>query len=261
MSLLWPEALTAVIGPRSLGLYRRDLCLGHAVFEAAGGPAWPAALEALEPLLARSAPGRARLRVLLSSHYTRFCLVPWSDAIGSPAELEGYARLCFEDLYGAQGEGWSLRLSPEAAGLPRLAAAVPEELLARLRALARGARLRLESVQPYLMAAFNRHRAAIGVDDFLFLVAEPERGSLLQARGGRWASVRSVALGADESALDDLIARECELQALDADTPLRLFLHAPGRLVDRLHDARRLDLPLASRDDGDPLQAMAMTVN
>ncbi|WP_271409305.1 hypothetical protein [Pseudomonas sp. Q1-7] len=258
MSPLSAETYTAVLGPRSVGLYRgRDpRGPGSAAFEPLGDLAWSPALAALEGLLARREPGRARLRVLLGSHYARFCLVPWSDAIDSPAELQGYARLCFEDLYGAFDQGWSLRLSPEAAGRPRLAAALPEELLDRLRALARSAGLRLASVQPYLMAAFNRYRASLA-DDFLLLVAEPGRGSLLLARDGRWASVRSLALDDSDAALNDLVAREGALQGLEQDTPPALFLHAPGRAGQITSDVARLD----DAEPGDPLQAMAMTVN
>ncbi|UCO97551.1 hypothetical protein LF844_23285 [Metapseudomonas lalkuanensis] len=263
MSPLWPEAYTAVLGPHSVGLYRsRDQRrLGHAGFDSIGGLAWPGAVAALESLLAGREPGRAALRVVLSSHYTRFCLVPWSEAINSPEELAGYARLCFEDIYGALGDSWSLKLSPEAAGHPRLAAAMPEELLARLRSLAKASGLRLASVQPYLMAAFNRHRAALALDDFLFLVAEPDRGSLLLARGGRWAAVRSVALDDSDAALNDLIAREGERHSLEQDRPVNCFLHAPGRAGSIPDGIARLELGLPAAADSDPLLAMAMTVD
>lgn len=263
MSPLWLEAYTAVLGPRSVGLYRcrNRQWLGSADFDSVGGLAWPAALAALEALLAGRKPGRAELRVVLSSHYTRFCLVPWSEAIGSPEELVGYAQLCFEDIYGAPGEGWSLRLSPEATGRPRLAAAMPEALLVQLRGLAKAAGLRLASVQPYLMAAFNHYRATLAADDFLFLVAEPGRASLLSARSGRWVAVRSVALDESDAALLDLIAREGELQGLEQDAPPAFFLHAPGRAGQIAADVARLDTELPDGTFGDPLYAMAMTVN
>ncbi|MFC5697082.1 hypothetical protein ACFPU0_16120 [Pseudomonas sp. GCM10022186] len=263
MSPLWPEAYTAVLGPQSVGLYRsRDRqWLGSADVGGVGGPAWPAALAALQPLLERRRPGRASLRVLLGSHYTRFCLVPWSDAINSPEELAGYARLCFEDIYGELDAGWQLCLSPEAAGRPRLAAAMPAELLAQLRVLARAGGMRVSSVQPYLMAAFNRFRPALAADDFLFLVAEPGRGSLLLARGGRWTAVRSVALDGSAAALDDLIARESQLQGLEHEAPAALYLHAPGRAGRVAAGVAHLDAELPDGQGDDPLLAMAMTVN
>ncbi|NWL77604.1 hypothetical protein DM872_12145 [Pseudomonas taiwanensis] len=263
MSPLWPEAYTAVLGPHSVGLLRcRDReWLGSTDFDAVGGLAWPSAVAALETLLAGRKQGRAMLKVLLSSHYTRFCLVPWSEAINTPEELAGYARLCFEDIYGNLGEGWSLCLAPEAAGQPRLAAAMPDELLTQLRSLAKANGLQLASVQPYLVAAFNRYRAALSMDDFLFLVAEPGRGSLLLARGGRWATVRSVALDTSDTALNDLIAREGELRGLEQDAPAGFFLHAPGRAGQFAAEVARLDAELPEGRYQDPLHAMAMTVN
>lgn len=263
MSPLWPETYIAVLGPRSVGLFRcRDRqWLGSTAFDTVGGLSWPSAVAALETLLAGRKPERAMLKVLLASHYTRFCLVPWSEAINTPEELAGYARLCFEDIYGTLGEGWNLSLAPEAAGQPRLAAAMPEELLTQLRSLAKASGLRLASVQPYLVAAFNRYRAALSMDDFLFLVAEPGRGSLLLARDGRWATVRSVTLDESDVALNDLIAREGELRGLEQGAPAAFFLHAPGRTGQFATDVARLDAVLPNGQYQDPLHAMAMTVS
>ncbi len=267
MSLLWPEAYIAVLGPQSVGLYRcrGRQWLGSADFEAVGGVVWPAAVAALESLLTQREPGRAVLRVVLSSHYTRFCLVPWSAQISRLEELDAYARLCFEDIYGAMGEGWRLRLSPESAGCSRLASALSAELLDQLRSLAKACDMRLTSVQPYLMAAFNRYRPAVTEDNFLFLVAEHGRGSLLLATDGQWSRVRSVVFGERPGALGDLIAREAELQELERQVPTAFYLHEPGYVGPVAANVTCLDSELPSGQGTDPLlamaMAMAMTVN
>lgn len=148
----------AVLGAEGVGLGRwhnnHHQWLGSRAFSSdATQPTWDAAVDGLAALLAEHAVRGAQLRVLLSARYSRFCLVPWSDAIGHPRELDAYARACFENLYGQPLDDWRIVLSPEPAGAARIATALPEALLQRLQALGRESRLSLRSVQPYLMAA------------------------------------------------------------------------------------------------------------
>lgn len=233
MSHSWGERYIAVLGSTGVGLCRRrgGTCewLGSVGFISDHFPAWPVATETLERLLAEQVRGRAELCVLLSGHYNRFCRVPWSDQINTREELQVYAGVCFEEVFGLSAQSWTFTLSAEAAGQPRIAAAVPDELLLRLRTLASNLSLRLVSVQPYLMAAFNRFDAQLAKDDFLFVVAEPGRSTLLLARDGRWEGVRSICSPDSDGALAALIDRECELFDADSEHPLPIYLHAPGR--------------------------------
>lgn len=234
MSLLSRDQYVAVVGASGVGLGQ---CLGGETrwlssvgFIDEGFHAWAVALETLDRLLGEHAASGAQLRVVISGHFSRFCLVPWSEQISRPDELLGFAKLCFEDLYGAQSQAWSLVLSAEPAGYDRIAAALPQALLERLRSLVAGRGLRLSSVQPYLMAAFNHFDKRLGTDDFLFVVAEPVRSVLLVAREGRWVAVRSVGSSDSDAALSALISREIQLQASSNERPLNVYLHAPARL-------------------------------
>jgi hypothetical protein len=266
VSLSSPKSYTAVLGAHSVGLYRRlregSELLGRAEFNAAQYPTWPAATDALAALLQAHAQAGGELRVLLSNHFTRVLLIPWVEQVTSPQELASYACICFEDIYAEPAAGWTLRLSPEAAGRARLAAALPDELLGRLQNQAKSVGWRLLSVQPYLMAAFNRFSTAVAQDDFLFIVAEPGRSSLLQARDGHWTSARAVSLANSDAALNALIARECALQRLDSAESATVYLHTPGRLepFDSVA-AQHLDRlwPLGQGDD--LLHAMSLVVN
>ncbi len=234
MSLLSRDRFIAVLGASGVGLAQRKgsetLWLGSVGFIDEGFHAWSVALETLDHLLAEHTRPGAELSVVISGHFGRFCLVPWSDQISSPAELLGFATLCFEDLYGVPTQPWNVVLSPEPAGYDRIATALPQELLERLRNLASARKVRLGSVQPYLMAAFNHFDKSFDAGDFLFVVAEPVRSVLLVAREGRWASVRSVGTGDSDAALSALIGRESQLQASTSERPLNLYLHAPARV-------------------------------
>ncbi|GAB3388907.1 hypothetical protein [Azotobacter armeniacus] len=262
MSLSWGERYIAVLGATRLALFRRRRgeleLLGGTEYGQAEGPAWSGAAQALERLLSEQDRGRGTLSLVLSSRFVRFALIPWSEQIASPEELEAYARFRFQEIYGALANDWLVRLSPAPAGQPRLAAAVERGLLERLQVALKGAGLRLASVQPYLMAAFNRFAGQLPAGDFLFVLAEQGRSSLLLAREGCWAGVRSVAGSGDDTALLALIERESDLQGLEGAARSALYLHAPGRTEAPPDGLHALELP---RAPADALQAMAMAVN
>ena len=249
------DRFCAVLGAEGVGLGRwhanHHQWLGSREFSCdAAQPNWVPALEALAGLVAEHAVRGAPLRVLLSARYSRFCLVPWSDAIHHPRELDAYARACFENLYGQSLEDWRIVLSPEPAGSARIASALPEALLQGLQALGRESRLNLRSVQPYLMAAYNRCSARLEQGDFLFVLAEPRRSVLLLAAGGAWQQVLAQGCADTDQALQALIERTCELYG---EHPPRVYLHAPGRGDVPQLEAVQLCQPAS---EADPLCAM-----
>jgi hypothetical protein len=267
VSLSFRDHFVAVIGANGVGLSRCNAIgqtwLGSASFIADRAAAPALAMETLQRLLTEHVQGRARLSVLLSSHYSRFGLVPWSEHISTPDELRGYALACFEETYGKSSDTWSLSLSPEGAGQPRIAVGLPQALLDQLRSLVKEAGLKLVSVQPYLMTAFNRFQKSLGPRNFLFVVAEPGRSTLLLAREGRWTAVRSLRIADSDVALSSLIARESDLHGLNGDQPVDLFIHAPARHHDapRILGVQVLELSAGDGDSLDALQIMSRTVN
>ncbi|NMG46164.1 hypothetical protein GPA22_20805 [Aromatoleum toluvorans] len=264
MSLLSRERFIAVLAPTRVTLLRagpgRPAPCGACDCE--GG--WNGAVDALQGLLREAGARRGEVTVVLSSHFAHFRLVPWSDAISSPAELDAFARIGFEDVYGAVAAGWALRISPEAAGRPRVAVAIDQALLERLHTIVEGAGLRLASVQPYLMAAYNRLQPSLARDDFVFAVAEPGRCSMLLARAGQWLSVRSSAAADNEHAVAALLERECELNGIgdpQSGPVPPVFVHAPGRAASAwpaVEGVAPRALTLGSGDD--PWQDMALAV-
>lgn len=267
VSLLCRDRYVAVIGANGIGLTRcragRHEWLGSAGFISDRATMIALATETLERLLTEHVRGRARLSVLLSSHYSRVGLIPWSEQIAAPSELLSYAQVCFDEVYGKSSEPWAFSLSPEAQGLPRVAAALPHDLLQRIRDLSKTLGLRLMSVQPYLMAAYNRFASALSKGDFLFVVAEPGRSTLMLARGGFWAGVRSVGVADSDQALSALIARESELHGVDDELPMPVYLHAPGRQDSgtTIDNVQSLAVPMPLADMHDLLYVMSRTVN
>lgn len=267
MSLSWRERYSAALSPTRVALIRRGASGRSLVDErdCIGGesPGWAAPVGALGELLDKPGMRRASLDVVLSGHFARFCLLPWSDEIGSRDELEAYARIRLEDLYGAAASSWTVCISPAPAGHPRLAAAIDSALLARLHEIASAAGMHLASVQPYLITAFNRLRRRMREDRFLFVVAESGRGSVLAAREDRWLSVRSSAGVEDDAALAALIERESELLGFEIGDMPPLYVHEPGRAADPVDAVRgvvpvRLQMPgIPGTPSTSPVHAMA----
>ena len=233
MSPLWRDELRVVLAPEQVVLVRLGCALTTRGLTprveekivvdcapmTAGEAAWDASLKALEKEMPRLLARRTDAKVILSNHFMRYTLMPWSETLNNAAEDEAYARHCFRQLYGADAEQWELRLSPERAGLPRLVSAVDARLLAALRGVFERNGVALASIQPRLMAAYNNSRRTLKNSSSWFALLE--RGCLCLAllQGGRWASVRTMRIGSDwRDALSRALEREAYLAEANADT-------------------------------------------
>jgi hypothetical protein len=146
----------------------------------------------------RDAPFKrgSRVTVILSNHYVRYAVVPWSDALSGEAEEQAYLRPHFARIHGERAKGWVFRWSHG------IASAIDKELLDEIRLCFASKRTaRLVSVQPELMAAFNRARASLPAEGAWLVLAEPDRACVALHAGGRWLSVQN-ARGAWEALLE-----------------------------------------------------------
>ena len=99
--------------------------------------------------------------LILSNHFLRYVLVPWSDALSDAGGEIAFARHCFAQVYGK--EAAAVGTAPESRR--RLAcrswpAPWTRRLLDAVRRCFQGAGVALKSVQPHLMAAYNGCRAS-----------------------------------------------------------------------------------------------------
>ena len=203
MSLLSAERLTLFVADESLGALR----------------------EALAPL----AKKRVRVTVVLSNRLVRYAVVPFDAGVSGADEELALARFHFTRIHGERAKGWSLRLSPGSHGSARLASAVDPALTEAIRAcFPRTARPRLTSIQPYLMAAWNRWRGELGRELGWLVLLEPGRACLALAQKDGWRTAQSLPL-AEEDAWPDLLERE----ALRAGAVPRLaYVHGQSRAAD-----------------------------
>jgi hypothetical protein len=195
------DRILIALAPDSLALLRVSGGLRPRVSEkrtvacdpAFGAQPWQGAVAALEQVAEETRHTNAKVTVVLSNHFARFILVPWSEGLKNAEEETAFVRYCFAKVHGERSKEWDLRLSPTPTGSARIASAIDSSLVQAVRAaFPAAARAKLVSVQPYLMSAFNRWRKDIKGERVWFLLVEPQRACLARLEGGRWSVVRNA---------------------------------------------------------------------
>ena len=247
MSLSWGSRLQILLGPRHVALGRLagrgDAVRASHVEPCAAAGGWRPAAEALEAGLRAFDCRGVRATVILSNAFLRYQVVPWHGGIVRRAERDAFVRLCFQRVFGDAAGGWELRVSGDRYGAAAVASALDRDLLAAVGEVARRQDVRIDAVQPYLMWAFNRWRAAMNERDLCLALVENGHVCLALAVGGQWRSVRNVPIaGSDpQAAVAELVERELCLAALDpAETGI--YVRASG---EDAFELRRDTLPRA----------------
>lgn len=153
--------------------------------------AWRTAVVALPKLLEAHAPRAADATVVLSNHFVRYALLAANDRLSGREEWLEYASHHFEKTYGLRARDWDIQISESRTTHPRLASAIDKALVAAAAAAFEKSRVRLLSIQPYLMIAFNRALPSMPQSSFWFVAQEPGRLLLGLVRDGLWQSVRA----------------------------------------------------------------------
>ena len=206
MSPLWPDQLGIALYPermvlaRASGGFRRRLVHKEIVAFAPsepGMPPWQPAVNALAIKVAAGALAKADVTLVLSNRFVHYAVVPWSETITSKEEDLAFARHCFARVYGSDADDWEIKLSSAPPRKPRVACAVEPSLIEALSTCMSPLAGRYRSLQPYLMASFNRWRTRLGGRPGWFVVAEPGLLSVALLRDGQWHSVRTLKVGPD----------------------------------------------------------------
>jgi hypothetical protein len=116
---------------------------------------------------------------------------------------------------------------------------VDGELIERLASVFVSSNVKLVSVEPFLVAAFNRIRGTVGNGSCWIVVEEPGRLTLALIRRGAWVAIRSRR--SDERwrlALPEILERESAFLGLDRPCT-RVIVCAQREYDPQLHDAWR----------------------
>ncbi|MET0217175.1 MAG: hypothetical protein ABW205_04495 [Burkholderiales bacterium] len=156
-----------------------------------------APIKLLATMLAQEKPGFADANVVLSNHFVRYMVLPWSAEAVDDRDWQALAQHQFRVVYGDAALEWVTAVQWQGPGRPVLACASPRVLIDGLKETLRAARLRLGSLSPYFVAAFNFCRPRLPQDGFWFGVVEPGRFSFGGVESGGWASIASRRVGTD----------------------------------------------------------------
>ena len=246
MSLLWPDQLGVALYPdrlllaRASGGLRRRLARKQMIELAAadsGAPLWQAAVDALAAQVASGALAGAAVTLVLSNRFVQYVPVPYSEALGSAEEELAFVRHCFARVHGSQVEAWAIRVSQEGQGKTRLACGVEQALIDALTKVMAPLGRQYRSLQPHLMASFNRWRSKLAGRPGWFVVAEPGLLSIALLGDGQWHSVRSLKVGPDwPLELPAMLNREQFLVSSDAQCD-DVLLFAPDAAQPLMLDA------------------------
>lgn len=227
---------------------RQDQVLDKKIYpyEADAVPLLDNVVRALEMALSELPKKPAYAQVILSNHFVRYTMVPWSDKLSNETEELAYAKHCFNQLYGATAQPWELRLNQDFAGAPKLASAVDRQLLQALRAVFARAKVKLKSVQPQLMTAYNNCQARLQNEDAWFVLFDQGNLCLGLVQQGHWNSVRTLKVGSDWLArLPEILDREAYLSELDTSSD-QIFLWAPEHSAAALPQNTRWKISLVA---------------
>ena len=192
-----------------------------------GVAAWSACIETLQEILAGGPWQGAVATVIISNHFVRYALVPWSEELASDDEKLVWVRHHFVEIYGEAVAGADYRWSEDRPDAPCLASALDGEFMRQIGAAFTAAALPLRSIQPYFMAAFNRCARRVNGGALWMLNVEPGRVCLASIVHGKWRGIASKMIGTDWRAeLPVILSREL-LLAEAAAAPTTVFAYAP----------------------------------
>jgi hypothetical protein len=200
-----------------------------------GTPNWQPCLEALREALQQLFARDADAHLVISNHFVRYALVPWSEHLASDEEKRAWVRHHFAELYGEPEAAAEYRWSEEAPDAACVASALDAEFIGGIRAAFEPTSLRLRSVQPYLMAAFNRWQRRVEGDPVWIVLPETGRVCIASLANGRWRTIAARNIGADWQAELPLALKRELLLADGAAAPATVWAYAP--------EAPKLDFP------------------
>jgi hypothetical protein len=218
----WRDEATAFVRPRGTALrfVRRGLrpvarLTTQPRGEEGEGEPWRSPVAALGDAL-RTLPRGTRCRVIVSSAFARYALVPFSTTLVDRRSNEALAGHVFRHIYGEQAGAWACRVAPAAAGRKRLACALDSALVGAIASAAKSCGLSLEAIEPALVAAFNSARRGL-VRSCWFAQAEPDRIVLGLLDDGEWVHLAAQRSWGDAgTVLSRMIARESLLFTADS---------------------------------------------
>lgn len=257
----WREQVRIFLDPRQVVLLRVSRGLKQRVVNRVNLPcaefpdasSWKAPVATLKLAVRDTQWQGASAQVVLSNHFVRYVLVPWSAQLSDRHERQAYLRHCFGVAYGEAAKRWDLRMSDAGMDKPSLASGIDLALLESLRDTLDDEGVRLDAVHPYLMMGANLTRRWLPRGAVWFALIERGRLCLSLLDNGVWKAVRNYPAEADGdetlgTLLETLLARESMLCG-DVKQDWPVVLYSPeSAATPRLPERKVTRVPVQALD-------------
>ena len=203
MSPLWRDEVAIHLAPRKVSLMRLRRGLRPVVSASTevpvpdghSGDVRPA-LARLTELLVEPTWQDANVRVVVADLWARYGIVPWPDVkLDSEGRL-AHARYILADAFGDALSDWSVALTDSPPGRAYVACAMPAQFKTELADVLSVGKLRLVSLQPQLVVAFNAWRQRMPADDAWFVSLDEGSLAAVHITRGVWDRVHMARLSA-----------------------------------------------------------------
>ena len=168
-----------------------------------------------------------RANVVISSHFARYAVIPWSADLAVESERQAFMRYRFNALFGDAVKTWDLRMDTPDFGQPSIASGIETKLIAVLYEVLTSATINVKRISPYLMPAINQSINQIkqqNIQNFWLAVIESERLCFALIENGAWRLVKNVAAeNAISEQINTLIQREMVNANISTILPLVLY--------------------------------------
>jgi hypothetical protein len=171
-----------------------------------------------------------QLDVVLSDSMVRYACFPWRSELRSAQEDLAFARLGFDDVYGASASNeWHLAFSLASPGMSRLMVASPKSLFELLATNFSRALPAVVSIKTGLTQALSTHKSALQPESWLVNVEDDVvTFASWSSKGWTWVNTvrASVASPAD---LRKLLLQELTIAGVSSSPtqPISVALNAP----------------------------------
>jgi hypothetical protein len=154
------------------------------------GVDWKPALLMLAELLKQKIWQGADAVVVVSNQFSRFQLLPGSDVDLNMDEQLILARHIFVKAFGVSAENHKIRISEGGMGKTSVVVGIELDLFDSLLEVFKNASVKIISVQPYLMSAFNSLCRELGRGTQWFVLIEQGFMCVALLHHGEWKSLR-----------------------------------------------------------------------
>ena len=218
---LWSDKLQIVLTPERVTITRqngsfkpREMVSNTmpCVAPEQGEHAWQPTLRALQTLLKQKDISNTSATVLLSNHFVRYQLIGAQPDLSSHDEEQAFVRFSFAEIYGDEVNRWQLRWGSGLQLSPQVASAIDNAFIEQIESMLVVAGIKLNSLQPYLMAAFNYVRKFVDTNPHWFVLVEPGNACAGFMQGGDWRLLHTSRLGTDWATdLPRVLGREFQM--------------------------------------------------